>query len=88
MISDHESLKKTFNLLAVPEAKGIPATLIDEFISTEAQIHNVLPERRIRPRPPSSQTLSRAAVEMPHPGVSYNPTFKVIWEVKQVHHQL
>ncbi|KOB77383.1 Uncharacterized protein OBRU01_03381 [Operophtera brumata] len=32
------------------------------------QIHNVLPERRLRARPPGAQTLTRAAIETPHPG--------------------
>lgn len=65
----------------MPEAKGIPPTLVDDFISTEAQLHNVLTDRRLRPKPPLSKTVvTRAAVETPHPGVSYNPTLKVSFD--------
>lgn len=62
----------------MPETKGIPETLCDEFVSPEAQLHNVLTERRLRPKPPPPKTVTtRAAIETPHPGVSYNPSFKV-----------
>ncbi|KAJ0172404.1 hypothetical protein K1T71_012377 [Dendrolimus kikuchii] len=68
----------------LPEAKGIPETLVDEFIPPEAQIHNVLPEQRLRPKPPLSKTLmTRTAVERPHPGVSYNPSFQEHQELLQ-----
>ncbi|KAJ2954593.1 hypothetical protein O0L34_g2888 [Tuta absoluta] len=72
----------------LPEAKGIPSTLVDDFISPEAQLHNVLPERRLRPKPPLAKTVvTRKAVEAPHPGVSYNPSFqehqKLLQEVVQ-----
>ncbi|KAH9644474.1 hypothetical protein HF086_006007 [Spodoptera exigua] len=64
----------------LPEAKGIPETLVDEFISPEAQLHNVLPTQRLRPKPPLAKTVvTRAAVEAPHPGVSYNPSFQNQW---------
>ncbi|XP_063380723.1 ribosome biogenesis protein NOP53 [Cydia fagiglandana] len=68
----------------LPEAKGIPSTLVDDFVSTEAQLHNVLPERRLRPKPPLAKTVvNRKAVELPHPGVSYNPSFKEHQELLQ-----
>lgn len=58
--------------------KGIPETLCDEFVPPEAQLHNVLTERRLRPKPTPPKTVTtRAAIEAPHPGVSYNPSFKV-----------
>ncbi|CAD0204655.1 unnamed protein product [Chrysodeixis includens] len=67
-----------------PEVKGIPATLVDEFISPEAQLHNVLPTQRLRPKPPLAKTVvTRAAVETPHPGVSYNPSYKEHQELLQ-----
>ncbi|XP_045778941.1 ribosome biogenesis protein NOP53 [Maniola jurtina] len=66
------------------EAKGIPETLIDDFISTEAQLHNVPVLQRLRPKPPPPKTVvTRAAVEVPHPGVSYNPSFKEHQELLQ-----
>lgn len=65
-------------ILTVPETKGIPETLCGEFVSPGAQLHNVLTERRLRKKPPPPKTMvTRAAVETPHPGVSYNPSFKV-----------
>ncbi|XP_049885845.1 ribosome biogenesis protein NOP53 [Pectinophora gossypiella] len=68
----------------LPETKGIPASLCDEFISPEAQLHNVLPDRRLRPKPPLAKTVvTRSAVEAPHPGVSYNPSFKEHQELLQ-----
>ncbi|CAH0677541.1 unnamed protein product [Spodoptera exigua] len=68
----------------LPEAKGIPETLVDEFISPEAQLHNVLPTQRLRPKPPLAKTVvTRAAVEAPHPGVSYNPSFQEHQELLQ-----
>lgn len=67
----------------VPEIKGIPETLCDEFISSEAQLHNVLPVQRIRPKPPPPKTVTRAAVETPHPGISYNPSYKEHQELLQ-----
>ena len=61
----------------MPEAKGVPETLCDDFIPPEAQLHNVLPTQRLRPKPPASETVvSRSAIDTPHPGVSYNPSFK------------
>ncbi|RVE53431.1 hypothetical protein evm_002001 [Chilo suppressalis] len=67
-----------------PEAKGIPQTLCDEFIPPEAQLHNVLPDRRLRPKPaPPKTVVNRAAVEAPHPGISYNPSFKEHQELLQ-----
>ncbi|KAJ8711568.1 hypothetical protein PYW08_008522 [Mythimna loreyi] len=61
----------------LPASKGIPETLVDEFISEEAQLHNVLPTQRLRPKPPLAKTVvTRAAVETPHPGVSYNPSYQ------------
>ncbi|KAI8437837.1 hypothetical protein MSG28_012055 [Choristoneura fumiferana] len=67
----------------LPEAKGIPSTLVDDFISPEAQLHNVLPERRLRPKPPLATTVTRKAVDIPHPGISYNPSFKEHQELLQ-----
>ncbi|CAG9132695.1 unnamed protein product [Plutella xylostella] len=62
---------------SVPEAKGIPSTLVGDFISPEAQLHNVLPERRLRPKPPLARTVvARSKVAPPHPGVSYNPSYE------------
>ncbi|XP_045504036.1 ribosome biogenesis protein NOP53 [Colias croceus] len=59
------------------EAKGIPASLCEEFISPEAQLHNVHTTQRFRAKPPLPKTVvSRVAVEPPHPGVSYNPSFQ------------
>ncbi|XP_038207211.1 ribosome biogenesis protein NOP53 [Zerene cesonia] len=59
------------------EAKGIPATLCEEFISPEAQLHNVHTTQRLRAKPPPPKmVVSRMAVEPPHPGVSYNPSFQ------------
>ncbi|CAH2054962.1 unnamed protein product, partial [Iphiclides podalirius] len=59
------------------EAKGVPSTLCDEFVSSDAQLHNVLPDKRLRPKPPPPKTVAtRAAIEMPHPGVSYNPSYQ------------
>ncbi|XP_013165859.1 PREDICTED: uncharacterized protein CG1785 [Papilio xuthus] len=61
----------------LPEVKGIPSTLCDDFISTEAQLHNVLPEQRLRPKPaPPKTVVTRPAVVTPHPGVSYNPSYQ------------
>ncbi|XP_026332248.1 ribosome biogenesis protein NOP53 [Hyposmocoma kahamanoa] len=76
-----------------PETKGIPETLCDEFVSPEAQLHNVLTERRLRPKPPPPKTVTtRAAIETPHPGVSYNPSFKehqeLLQEVVQHEHKM
>uniref|UniRef100_S4PG29 Ribosome biogenesis protein NOP53 n=1 Tax=Pararge aegeria TaxID=116150 RepID=S4PG29_9NEOP len=66
------------------ESKGIPETLVDDFISTEAQLHNVPITRRLRSKPPPPKTVvTRAAVEVPHPGVSYNPSFKEHQELLQ-----
>ncbi|XP_045525496.1 ribosome biogenesis protein NOP53 [Pieris brassicae] len=66
------------------EVKGIPETLCEEFISTEAQLHNVLTTQRLRPKPPPPKTVvDRVAIETPHPGVSYNPTFKEHQELLQ-----
>lgn len=66
------------------ETKGIPETLCDEFISPEAQLHNVLTTQRLRPKPPVSKTVAtRPAVEAPHPGVSYNPSYKEHQELLQ-----
>ncbi|XP_034835850.1 ribosome biogenesis protein NOP53 [Maniola hyperantus] len=66
------------------EAKGIPETLIDDFISPEAQLHNVPVTKRLRPKPaPPRTVVTRAAVEVPHPGVSYNPSFKEHQELLQ-----
>ncbi|GBP28911.1 Ribosome biogenesis protein NOP53 [Eumeta japonica] len=60
-----------------PEVKGIPETLCEEFISPEAQIHNVLPEKRFRVKPPPPKKLmTKSAVETPHPGISYNPSYQ------------
>ncbi|KAF9819613.1 hypothetical protein SFRURICE_005566 [Spodoptera frugiperda] len=68
----------------LPESKGIPETLVDEFISPEAQLHNVLPTQRLRPKPPLAKTVvTRAAVEAPHPGVSYNPSYQEHQELLQ-----
>ncbi|KAL4717387.1 hypothetical protein ACJJTC_017274 [Scirpophaga incertulas] len=68
----------------IPEAKGIPSSLCDEFVPPEAQLHNVLPERRLRPKPPPPKTVvTRAAVDVPHPGISYNPSFKEHQELLQ-----
>ncbi|XP_023935209.2 ribosome biogenesis protein NOP53 [Bicyclus anynana] len=74
------------------EAKGIPETLCDDFISPEAQLHNVPVTKRLRSKPPPPKTVvSRAAVEVPHPGVSYNPSYKEHQELLQevvVHEQM
>ncbi|XP_059058765.1 ribosome biogenesis protein NOP53 [Achroia grisella] len=68
----------------IPEIKGIPETLCEEFISPEAQLHNVLPVQRIRPKPPPPKTVvTRAAMETPHPGISYNPSYKEHQELLQ-----
>ncbi|CAH0730793.1 unnamed protein product, partial [Brenthis ino] len=68
----------------VLEAKGIPETLCDEFISPEAQLHNVPTTKRLRTKPPLPKTLvTRKAVELPHPGVSYNPSFQEHQELLQ-----
>ncbi|XP_013186088.1 ribosome biogenesis protein NOP53 [Amyelois transitella] len=77
----NKKTKENFNLDLwgedIPEAKGIPSTLCDEFIPQEAQLHNVLPDKRLRPKPPPPKTIiTRAAVEPPHPGISYNPTYQ------------
>ncbi|XP_072933609.1 ribosome biogenesis protein NOP53 [Epargyreus clarus] len=67
-----------------PEEKGIPTTLCDEFISPEAQLHNVPTTKRLRAKPPPPKTvLTRAAVEAPHPGVSYNPSYQEHQELLQ-----
>ncbi|CAG9567766.1 unnamed protein product [Danaus chrysippus] len=59
------------------ESKGIPETLCNEFVSTEAQLHNVPTTKRIRAKPQLPKTLlTRAAIEVPHPGVSYNPSYQ------------
>nr|XP_049693474.1 ribosome biogenesis protein NOP53 [Helicoverpa armigera] len=76
-----KQVRQNFNLdlwgKDLPEAKGIPESLVDEFISPEAQLHNVLPTQRLRPKPPLAKTVvTRAAVETPHPGVSYNPSYQ------------
>ncbi|CAG4990806.1 unnamed protein product [Parnassius apollo] len=76
-----KEIEKTFkkNLWGdeLPEVKGIPSTLCDDFVSQEAQLHNVLPEKRLRPKPPPPKTVAtRAAIETPHPGVSYNPSYQ------------
>ncbi|CAK1545780.1 unnamed protein product [Leptosia nina] len=69
---------------SLPEVKGIPETLCDDFISPEAQLHNVPTTQRLRPKPPLPKTLvTRAAVETPHPGVSYNPSFQEHQELLQ-----
>ncbi|CAB3233899.1 unnamed protein product [Arctia plantaginis] len=83
-----KKVRENFNLDLwgndLPEAKGIPETLCHEFISTEAQLHNVLTTQRLRPKPPVAKTLAtRPAVEVPHPGVSYNPSFKEHQELLQ-----
>ncbi|VVC99557.1 unnamed protein product [Leptidea sinapis] len=66
--------KKSFK--AMPEAKGIPDTLVGDFTTTEAQLHNVPTTRRLRPKPPPPKiVVSRKAVELPHGGISYNPAF-------------
>ncbi|CAG9793530.1 unnamed protein product [Diatraea saccharalis] len=83
-----KQIRNTFELdlwgTDTPEAKGIPSTLCDEFVPPEAQLHNVLPERRLRPKPaPPKTVVNRAAVELPHPGVSYNPSFKEHQELLQ-----
>ncbi|XP_041983306.1 ribosome biogenesis protein NOP53 [Aricia agestis] len=83
-----KSVRQTFdkNLWGddVPEAKGIPATLCGEFISPEAQLHNVPTTKRLRPKPALPKTVvTRAAVELPHPGVSYNPSFQEHQELLQ-----
>ncbi|XP_050681785.1 ribosome biogenesis protein NOP53 [Leptidea sinapis] len=60
----------------LPEAKGIPDTLVGDFTTTEAQLHNVPTTRRLRPKPPPPKiVVSRKAVELPHGGISYNPAF-------------
>ncbi|XP_053615219.1 ribosome biogenesis protein NOP53 [Plodia interpunctella] len=76
-----KQIKENFDLdlwgEVLPEAKGIPTTLCDEFIPTQAQLHNVLPDKRLRPKPPPPKTIvTRAAVEAPHPGISYNPSYQ------------
>uniref|UniRef100_A0A2A4K625 Ribosome biogenesis protein NOP53 n=1 Tax=Heliothis virescens TaxID=7102 RepID=A0A2A4K625_HELVI len=76
-----KQVRQNFNLDLwgndLPESKGIPESLVDEFISPEAQLHNVLPTQRLRPKPPLAKTVvTRAAVETPHPGVSYNPSYQ------------
>lgn len=64
------------------EAKGIPKTLCDDFISPEAQLHNVPTLKRLRPKPPPPEmVVKRKAVELPHPGVSYNPSFQVCIDI-------
>ncbi|XP_050354773.1 ribosome biogenesis protein NOP53 [Nymphalis io] len=66
------------------EAKGVPETLIDDFISTEAQLHNVPTTKWLRAKPPPPKTvLKRKAVDVPHPGVSYNPSFQEHQELLQ-----
>lgn len=60
----------------VPVVKVIPETLKVDMISKDAVLHNVLPDQRIRSKPPLAKTLSTPAVNLPHPGVSYNPSYQ------------
>lgn len=83
-----KSIRKTYNKNIwdddVLEAKGMPETLIDEFISPEAQLHNVPTTKRLRSKPPPPKSVvTRKSVEVPHPGVSYNPSFKEHQELLQ-----
>ncbi|XP_037868007.1 ribosome biogenesis protein NOP53 isoform X1 [Bombyx mori] len=83
-----KQVRQNFNLdlwgKDLPDSKTIPSTLCDEFIPPQAQLHNVLPEQRLRQKPPLAQTLvTRAAVDVPHPGVSYNPSYQEHQELLQ-----
>ncbi|XP_063832225.1 ribosome biogenesis protein NOP53 [Ostrinia nubilalis] len=83
-----KAIRNTFDLdlwgQDLPEAKGIPETLCEEFVPTEAQLHNVPTQRRLRPKPPLPKTVvTRSAVDTPHPGISYNPSFKEHQELLQ-----
>ncbi|KAL0819171.1 hypothetical protein ABMA28_008424 [Loxostege sticticalis] len=83
-----KSIRNNFDLdlwgQDLPEAKGIPETLCDDFIPPGALLHNVLPQQRLRPKPPPPKTMvTRSAVDTPHPGISYNPSFKEHQELLQ-----
>ncbi|CAH2094995.1 unnamed protein product [Euphydryas editha] len=83
-----KSIRKTYdkNIWGddVLEAKSIPETLVDEFISPEAQLHNVPTTKRLRSKPALPKSVvTRKSVEVPHPGVSYNPSFKEHQELLQ-----
>ncbi|KAG6446166.1 hypothetical protein O3G_MSEX004275 [Manduca sexta] len=83
-----KQIRQTFDLdlwgKDMPKSKTIPSVLEEEFVSSEAKLHNVLPDQRLRAKPPLPKTVvTRAAVETPHPGVSYNPTFQEHQELLQ-----